>query len=182
VGGEMLNEVKSYLGITWLDEDSDIQNMIDRGKSRLEGLAGVTLDFTVEGLARELLFEYCRYAYNNAIEFFEENFQREILRLQLQIGVNEYITTLAEINIENVTLEPEFEPIITDYTAETDNETSNIEAVPRAPEADISIKINGETFENDTEYSWEAGENTVDITVENNGNSQVYTVVVTYEN
>jgi hypothetical protein len=178
----MLEEVKKYLGVTWDDEDSDIQGMIDRSKSRLEGLAGVTLDFTVEGLARELLFEYCRYAYNNAIEFFEENFQREILRLQLQTGVNEYITTLAEINIENVTLEPEFEPTITDYTAKTTNETSNIEAVPRTPEANISIEVDAEPLENDTEYSWNTGENTVKITVEADGNIRAYTVVVTYEN
>lgn len=178
----MLEEVKKYLGVTWDDEDSDIQGIIDRGKSRLEGLAGVTLDFTVKGLARELLFEYCRYAYNNAVEFFEENFQREILRLQLQTGVNEYITTLAEINIENVTLEPEFEPTITDYTVKTTNETSNIEVVPRTPEANISIEIDEETFENDTEYNWKVGENTINITVENDGNSQIYTVVVTYEN
>jgi hypothetical protein len=179
---EELEEIKSYLKITWDDEDSDIQLIIDRGKSRLKGLSGVELDFETEGLARELLFEYCRYAYNNAVEYFEENFQQEILRLQLQTGVNEYITTLAELNIEGVILEPEFEPTITGYTAETDNETSNIEAVPRTPEANISIEINGETFENDTEYSWETGENTVEITVENDGNNQVYTVVVTYEN
>ena len=35
-----------------------------------------------------LLLDYCRYVYNNASEYFEENFQKEILRLQLKTGVS----------------------------------------------------------------------------------------------
>lgn len=40
-----------------------------------------------KGLARSLLFDFVRYAYNNASEYFEENFREEILRLQLMTGV-----------------------------------------------------------------------------------------------
>lgn len=83
----MLQAVKDYLKITWDDEDTAITDLITRGKKQLEGLAGAELDFDSEGLARSLLFDYCRYAYNNASEYFEENFQQEILRLQLQVGV-----------------------------------------------------------------------------------------------
>ena len=36
--------------------------------------------------AASLLLDYCRYSYNNASEYFEENFAREILRLQLQVA------------------------------------------------------------------------------------------------
>ena len=36
---------------------------------------------------KELLFNRVRYAYNNALEYFESNFANEILRLQLQKGV-----------------------------------------------------------------------------------------------
>ena len=39
--------------------------------------------------AASLLLDYCRYSYNNASEYFEENFARELLRLQLQVGVSE---------------------------------------------------------------------------------------------
>ncbi len=84
----MLNKVKNYLKITWDDEDTAITDLITRGKKKLEGLAGAELDFDTEGLARALLFDYCRYAYNNASDYFEENFQREILRLQLKTGVS----------------------------------------------------------------------------------------------
>jgi len=34
-----------------------------------------------------LLLDYCRYVYNNASEYFEENYSKEILRLQLQEGI-----------------------------------------------------------------------------------------------
>jgi len=39
--------------------------------------------------AASLLLDYCRYTHNNASEYFEENFARELLRLQLQVGVGE---------------------------------------------------------------------------------------------
>ncbi len=133
----LLQVVKEYLQITWSDEDSRIQGIIDRGKAYLDSLAGVALDYTTpsedahaayvqalagileavrreedpvtiqEGIARilaaegqrdqavaetkphmTLLLDYCRYAYNNASEYFEENFQKEILRLQLKTGVS----------------------------------------------------------------------------------------------
>ena len=85
----MLQKVKAYLKITWDDEDTAITDLITRGKKKLEGLAGAELDFDTEGLACSLLFDYCRYVYNNASEYFEENFAGEILRLQLQTGVDQ---------------------------------------------------------------------------------------------
>lgn len=85
----MLEEVKSYLKITWDDEDSDITGFIARGKAKLNGLAGVELDFESEGEPKALLMDYCRYAYNNALEYFEGNFQGEILKLQLKAGIEQ---------------------------------------------------------------------------------------------
>ena len=85
----MLQTVKNYLKITWDDEDASLQDIIDQGEAYLNELSGAELDYTQKGLARSLLFDYCRYAYNNASEYFEENFQREILRLQLKVGVSE---------------------------------------------------------------------------------------------
>ncbi len=84
----MLQEIKDYLKITWDDEDVNLQKTIDRGKAYLNELTGAVLDFDTEGLARSLLFDYVRYVYNNASEYFEENFSSEILRLQLQTGVS----------------------------------------------------------------------------------------------
>lgn len=83
----LLEAVKDYLKITWDDEDVAIQGIIDRGQAYLENLTGTDLDFDTEGQPRALLLDYCRYAYNNALEYFEENFRPQILRLQLQEGV-----------------------------------------------------------------------------------------------
>lgn len=84
----MLEAVKSYLKITWDDEDATITELINRGKAKLNELVGAELDFEAEGLPRSLLFDYVRYAYNNASEYWEENYQHEILRLQLMISVS----------------------------------------------------------------------------------------------
>lgn len=85
----MLDAVKDYLKITWDDEDGEVARLIAQGEAILEGLAGAELDFQSEGLPRSLLFDYVRYAYNNASEYFEENFAKQILRLQLMTGVAE---------------------------------------------------------------------------------------------
>lgn len=85
----LLDEIKDYLRITGNDEDTIIENTIKRGKAHLEGLTGTALDFEVEGLAKSLLLDFCRYEYNNASEYFEENFAGAILRLQLQSAVKE---------------------------------------------------------------------------------------------
>lgn len=83
----MIEQIKDYLRITGTDEDAILNGIVVRGKANLNGLTGVSLDFDTDGLARNLLFDYCRYAYQNATEYFEENFSKEILRLQLQSAV-----------------------------------------------------------------------------------------------
>lgn len=83
----MLQEVKEYLKITWDDEDNYLQGIIDRGKDYLQQLTGTELDFEAEGQPKALLLDYCRYAYNNALEYYESNFHKEIVRLQLQEAV-----------------------------------------------------------------------------------------------
>lgn len=84
----MLEEVKQALKITWNDEDINLNTIIERGKNRLQNLTGTVMDFDLNFQARELLINFCRYDYNNSAEYFEENFQKEILRLQLMEGVN----------------------------------------------------------------------------------------------
>jgi hypothetical protein len=83
----VLQAVKTYLKITWNDEDSHIQGIIDRGQAYLNDLTGAELDYETDGPPKTLLLEYCRYVYNNASEYFEENFSKELLRLQLQEGI-----------------------------------------------------------------------------------------------
>lgn len=85
----MLEELKDYLKITWDNENDYLQNIITRGKNYLNDSTGVKLDFEEEGQHKTLLLDYCRYYYNNAIEYFKENFAQEILQLQLKVAIKE---------------------------------------------------------------------------------------------
>jgi hypothetical protein len=84
----MLEEVKECLKITWNEENVALLGMIERGKNYLNELVGADLDYSVDGQPKTMLLNRCRYDYNNALEYFEENFQREILRLQLKTAVD----------------------------------------------------------------------------------------------
>lgn len=83
----LLEDVKDYLKITWEHEDVMIQGIIDRGIDYLQDLTATEMNFDKEGQPKALLLDYCRYSYNNAIEYYEENFQRQIVRLQFKEGI-----------------------------------------------------------------------------------------------
>ena len=85
-----LKEVKEYLKITWDDEDVKLNSLIKRGEDYLQSIAGVTLDFESETATKSLLLDHIRYAYNNALEYFEENFRSDLIRLQFKSVVNLY--------------------------------------------------------------------------------------------
>ena len=88
----LLELVKEELRITWDDEDTRLISMIERAKASLNKLMGIELDYEKPGPAQDLLLARCRYDYNNALEYFEQNFAREILRLQLQVAAEEVST------------------------------------------------------------------------------------------
>lgn len=85
----MLEEVKRALAITWDDEGIDlrINDLIKQSQNAINELLGIEIDYTSNLAAKELMINRIRYAYNNALEYFETNFQKEILRLQLMVGV-----------------------------------------------------------------------------------------------
>ena len=74
---DLLQQLKAYLKITWDDEDEALAGMIERAKAYLNDLTGVELDFEKEAPPKSLLLDYCRYVYNNASEYFEENYRQE---------------------------------------------------------------------------------------------------------
>lgn len=89
----LLEDVKNYLDITFVDENSDkkLTGIVERGMRYLQELAGSTaLGFEEEGQARALLLDYCRYARSNALEAFPVNFRAELLALRIAREVAEY--------------------------------------------------------------------------------------------
>ncbi len=85
----MLKELKSYLNITWDDEDPDLEKIIKRGEAYLESISGTKLDFKEDLLIHQLLLDYGRYVYNNTFELFGVNFRRELLALSLREAVKD---------------------------------------------------------------------------------------------
>lgn len=86
---DLLSEVKSYLHITWDEENPEIQKMIDRAISYFKSIVGQDVDFIEDGQNRQLLLDRCRYVRNHAVEEFEENFGSEIRNLQFRYYVIE---------------------------------------------------------------------------------------------
>lgn len=68
-------------------ETSDLRSHILSGISYLETLVGNSIDFEDNNYARTLLRDYVRYSVNNSTEYFEDNFEKELVRLQLIEGV-----------------------------------------------------------------------------------------------
>lgn len=86
---------------------------------------------------------------------------------------------LSGLTIGALTLEPTFDSDVDSYTTATTNATNTITATPEDESATVTI-LNGETpVENGTAATWQEGQNTVTITVQNGTTQKVYTVVVT---
>lgn len=92
-----LQELKAYLKITWNEEDTDLDEFITSGKSYLEEIAGVSIDFNKDFSSKQLLKDYCRYAYNHSLEYFETNFKRELLKLSLREAVKKHAAEASNI-------------------------------------------------------------------------------------
>ncbi len=89
---ELLNDIKNYLDITYEDPATEekIKGIIERGIAYIDNVAGKEQDYEEEAAPRELLFDYCRYARNNALEFFEQNFRSRLIALRMGVQADEY--------------------------------------------------------------------------------------------
>ena len=81
----LFDAVKLYLGITWSDPDTDtnVAGILARAQTKLCAYAGVeSLDFADGTDEQQLLFDLCRYVYNNASEDFEDNYRADLIMLR----------------------------------------------------------------------------------------------------
>lgn len=80
----LLSDVKNWLDITWDDEatDAKMSGLIASGMAYLDGKLGEEGDYTVDGLPRTLLLEYCRYGRDSALDVFENNYRPLLLAMQ----------------------------------------------------------------------------------------------------
>ncbi len=79
-----------------------------------------------------------------------------------------------------MTLTPTFDPEVLEYSVATSNNTNTVTATTDIADATITIMLGETEVENGDPATWEAGENTLTITVAADGYETVtYTVTVT---
>lgn len=83
---EFLEDIKLVLDVTWNEDvtNKKIVNIIIDGMNYLENDVDSTINFKEDFLAIKLLRTYCRYAWNNAEEYFIENNIQDILKLEVE--------------------------------------------------------------------------------------------------
>lgn len=93
ISSKLLSEVKNHLNITWDDgaTDEKIRGLIAAATVYLDGKGGAKLDYEADGLPRTLMMEYVRYARDEALDVFENNYVMLILAMQNERAVTAYV-------------------------------------------------------------------------------------------
>ena len=88
----LLHDIKISLQVTWDDTATDdrLMGYIQDGIAYLNDKRGEPGDYLVPGYPRTLLKEYVRYARDEALDVFENNYLSMILALQHQKAVKRY--------------------------------------------------------------------------------------------
>lgn len=89
VTDDLLKEFKDRMHISHSGEDSNLKQLLSYSISSIKGNCGefnITGESDIDVRARELVLERTRYAYNEALEYFEDNFLSEINSLGIDIA------------------------------------------------------------------------------------------------
>lgn len=87
VTSELLEEFKKRMHITH-DEDDNLIRLLSFSIADIKSKCG-PFDIEVNDVAKELVFERTRYTYNDALEYFNANFQSQINSLGMSIAFEE---------------------------------------------------------------------------------------------
>jgi hypothetical protein len=81
----LLKKFKSRLHIFHDSEDENLKSILEESKSEIKRMTGSD-DLTNEGV-QSLIIERSRYVYNDSVEFFEGNFQSQILGVSANLTI-----------------------------------------------------------------------------------------------
>jgi hypothetical protein len=85
----LLKEFKDRMHITHSSEDDNLKRLLSFSFAAIKSNCGAFDIYGTEETderAKELVFERTRYAYNDAVEYFEDNFLSELNSLGLAIA------------------------------------------------------------------------------------------------
>lgn len=88
ITAEILEEFKERMHITHSSEDDNLKRLLSFSVSAIKQSCG-DFDIKENERAKELVFERSRYAYNDALEYFNDNFLSELNSLGLSIAIAE---------------------------------------------------------------------------------------------
>ena len=84
----ILEQFKARMRITHSAEDDNLMNLLSSSVADLQAKCG-PFDIEEDKRAKELVFERTRYVYNDALEYFDNNFLSQINSLSLSLAFEE---------------------------------------------------------------------------------------------
>lgn len=88
VSSDLLEEFKERMHITHSSEDDNLKRLLSFSIVDLQEKCG-PFEIEKDLRAKELVFERTRYTYNDALEYFNDNFLSQINSLGLSIALKE---------------------------------------------------------------------------------------------
>lgn len=85
---QLIEEFKERMHITHGAEDDNLKRLLSFSIADLQEKCGL-FDIEKNERAKELVFERTRYAYNDALEFFDDNFLSQINSLGITLALQE---------------------------------------------------------------------------------------------
>lgn len=86
---EVLNEFKERMRLGD-DEDENLKRILSASNKELMRVCGA-YDINTDEVFKELVFERSRYVYNDALEYFNENFLSNINSLSIDKALEEIV-------------------------------------------------------------------------------------------
>ena len=82
ISDEILKQFKERMRLGD-DEDANLRRILSASNKRLMRVCG-SYDINIDEVFKELVFERSRYAYNDALEYFDKNFLSDINSLSIE--------------------------------------------------------------------------------------------------
>lgn len=170
--------LEDFNDVWWVGDYSDITTGEDAGYLAVRLINAISSGgFQIQSNDKgkgDFSFEY-------TANYSLEDVDKVPYELYVRGGGKQADATLASLTVGNLTLTPSFDPMVTEYTAETTTATNGVSVTATDSAATIVIKNGDTVINNGGSATWEIGENTLTITVTNDDVVKVYTVVVTKE-
>ncbi len=87
---EIIKEFKDRMHISHSSEDDNLKRLLSFSVAYIKEKCG-NFDINENERAKELVFERTRYLYNDAVEFFEDNFLSDIISLGIVLAEDDTV-------------------------------------------------------------------------------------------